>query len=326
MTDTQREVATLSELLADLPRNWGRWGDEDEIGCLNYQTPAEVLRGVREVKSGKVFTLGLPIGSPGGDPGGRVGRAPGLVFSPELVRWFHEREIVSLSTDTIANEVTFDPETGIVLPLHAALMRNLGVLFSEILWFEELAEDCVGDRQWSFLYSAGADSRRRRDRFAGQPRRREIAQEDQMSIYDERPWRKHYANGLPHDIEPEHESMLAAFRHTAQRIPDKPALIYFERPISYRELDELSDALAAGLAAEGVTAGDRVAVYLQNVPQFPIAMLAAWKAGAIVVSASPMLRHKELTALLSDSSWATARRRRCSRGPGAAASSTTPRF
>lgn len=79
---------------------------------------------------------------------------PGLVFSPQLVRWFHEREIVSLSTDTIANEVTVDPETGIALPLHAALMRNLGVLFSEILWFEELAEDCAGDGRWSFLYTA----------------------------------------------------------------------------------------------------------------------------------------------------------------------------
>ena len=50
---------------------------------------------------------------------------PGLTYSEELVRWFHEQEIVSLTTDTIANETTADPETGIVLPLHAALMRNL---------------------------------------------------------------------------------------------------------------------------------------------------------------------------------------------------------
>lgn len=68
MTSTQQQGATLAEVLADLPRNWGRWGDEDEIGCLNYQTSEEVLRGVREVRSGKVFTLGLPIGSSGGDP------------------------------------------------------------------------------------------------------------------------------------------------------------------------------------------------------------------------------------------------------------------
>jgi hypothetical protein len=70
------------------------------------------------------------------------------------VRWFHQTEIVSLSTDTLANETTADPETGIILPLHAALMRNLGVLFSEILWMEELADDCVDDGRWSFLYTA----------------------------------------------------------------------------------------------------------------------------------------------------------------------------
>ena len=65
---------------------------------------------------------------------------PGLTYSPELVEWFHDREIASLSTDTIANEVTSHAESGVVLPLHAALMRNLGVLFSEICWLDELAE------------------------------------------------------------------------------------------------------------------------------------------------------------------------------------------
>jgi kynurenine formamidase len=303
-TDVRSKATTLEELLDGLPKNWGRWGDDDEIGCLNYLTPGEVLKAVKEIRSGKVFTLGIPMGNPKGDPvwpgrsgatrlmtqdrshyaagkkqplnggleyaddyitaflqgssqydalghtwygnqiynsysadttiggmakcgvdklaaRGIVGRGvlidmarhrgkdsleagetfgatdleaaaaaqgttieqhdnllirtgwlnvfytkgadafyekfvePGLTFSPELVRWFHEKEIVSLSTDTIANEVTAEPETGIVLPLHAALMRNLGVLFSEILWFEELANDCAEDSQWSFLY-AGA--------------------------------------------------------------------------------------------------------------------------------------------------------------------------
>src|SRR3954447_19174812 len=68
MTDTSSRATTLTELLADLPRNWGRWGEDDEVGCLNFVTPEEVLRGVAQVKSGKVFTLGVPIGSPGGDP------------------------------------------------------------------------------------------------------------------------------------------------------------------------------------------------------------------------------------------------------------------
>ncbi|MBV9047546.1 MAG: long-chain fatty acid--CoA ligase [Solirubrobacterales bacterium] len=122
-----------------------------------------------------------------------------------------------------------------------------------------------------------------------------------MSIYDERPWLKQYTEGLPHDIELEYGSMLEAFRQTVERFPDKPALLYFDKPISFKEMDELTDALAAGLQAEGFERGDRLAVYLQNVPQFPIAMVAAWKAGGIMVSVSPMLRRKELGALLSDS-------------------------
>jgi long-chain acyl-CoA synthetase len=125
--------------------------------------------------------------------------------------------------------------------------------------------------------------------------------EIEMSIYDERPWRELYGPGIPDEIELDHESMLAAFEQTVASHADRPALIYFDTKISYRELDEISDALAAGLQAQGLMPGDRLAVYLQNVPQFPISMLAIWKAGGIMVSASPMLKHKELIALLADS-------------------------
>jgi long-chain acyl-CoA synthetase len=55
------------------------------------------------------------------------------------------------------------------------------------------------------------------------------------------------------------------------------------------------------LAARGIGKGDRVAAYLQNVPQFVLTMLAAWKVGAIMVSVNPMLRHKEVSLILKDS-------------------------
>jgi long-chain acyl-CoA synthetase len=122
-----------------------------------------------------------------------------------------------------------------------------------------------------------------------------------MSVYDERPWLKQYPPGLPHDIEPEHGSMLAAFKASAERIPDRTALQYFDTAITYRELDELSDGLAAGLQAEGFKPGERLAVYLQNVPQFAIAMLGVWKAGGIMVSVNPMLKHREVSTQLADS-------------------------
>ncbi len=122
-----------------------------------------------------------------------------------------------------------------------------------------------------------------------------------MSIYDERPWLALYAEDVPHDLEPEYPNMLAAFQAAVQRGGDRTALQYFGASLSYREVDEASDALAAGLADEGFGAGERLAVYLQNVPQFVLTMLATWKAGGIMVSVSPMLRHKELHAQLTDS-------------------------
>ena len=122
-----------------------------------------------------------------------------------------------------------------------------------------------------------------------------------MSAYDERPWLSLYAGGRPHEIELEHESILAAFGQTAASHPEKPAIVYFDTAISFGELDSLSDALAAGLAEHGFKPGDRLGIYLQNVPQFVIATLATWKAGGVMVSISPMLKHKELSAQLADS-------------------------
>jgi kynurenine formamidase len=79
---------------------------------------------------------------------------PGLVYSRELVQWFADMEIPNLVTDTIANEVTTDPNNGVVLPLHSALMRNLGVAFTEIADLEALAADCAEDRVYEFFYAA----------------------------------------------------------------------------------------------------------------------------------------------------------------------------
>jgi len=79
---------------------------------------------------------------------------PGLTYTPELVQWFADMEIPSLITDTIANEVTTDPVSGVTLPLHNALMRNLGITFAEIIALDALAADCAQDGQYSFLYTA----------------------------------------------------------------------------------------------------------------------------------------------------------------------------
>src|SRR5947209_1562066 len=58
----------IEDLLKDSPKNWGRWGPDDEVGALNYLGQPEVLRGVAAVRQGKVFTLQVPMGDPAGDP------------------------------------------------------------------------------------------------------------------------------------------------------------------------------------------------------------------------------------------------------------------
>lgn len=303
MTDPTATPPALGDLLKDSPSNWGKWGDDDQVGALNYLGPEQVLAAVRLVSAGKVFTLQRLIGDPKGDPvwpgrtpaertqildesdwdeGGKgpaypgglhyaddkidaflqgstqydglghvwydgkiwngydarttiggldqasvepiaqrgvVGRAvlldmarfrgkntldkgetfthedlqecakaqgveirprdilvirtnflqlffeqgeafyegfnePGLVYSPELVQWFQDMEIPNLVTDTIANEVTTDPNNGVALVLHNALMRNLGITLTEIADLEQLAADCAEDGRYEFLYVA----------------------------------------------------------------------------------------------------------------------------------------------------------------------------
>jgi kynurenine formamidase len=61
-------VVPLGELLRDAPKNWGRWGPNDEVGALNFLTAEEILRGVQCVRQGKAFTLQVPMCDPRGDP------------------------------------------------------------------------------------------------------------------------------------------------------------------------------------------------------------------------------------------------------------------
>ena len=122
-----------------------------------------------------------------------------------------------------------------------------------------------------------------------------------MSAYDERPWLALYDEGKPDHIELEHETGLDMFRAAVDRAGDRPFVRYFDTALTGSDVDHLSDGLAVGLRELGVGPGDRVAVYLQNVPQFVLTMLASWKAGAIMVSINPMLKERELELILADS-------------------------
>ena len=121
------------------------------------------------------------------------------------------------------------------------------------------------------------------------------------SIYQKRPWLQTYPDWIPADIPVPGNTALDDFQKSAAERPDKPAIFYFDRTISYGELATLSGKLAAALSAWGIKKGDRVMVVLQNIPQFLIALYGAWKIGAIVVPLNPMYKEKELTYFCQDS-------------------------
>ncbi|HQT67211.1 MAG: acyl-CoA synthetase [Rhodospirillales bacterium 20-60-12] len=116
----------------------------------------------------------------------------------------------------------------------------------------------------------------------------------------EKPWLALYDAGQKSEIVPQYSDALAMFRAAVSRAGDQPAIKYFDAVISYRELDHLSDALAVCLTDRGFAPGDRMAVYLQNVPQFVIGVVAAWKAGGIAVAVNPMNRDREIGILFND--------------------------
>ena len=117
----------------------------------------------------------------------------------------------------------------------------------------------------------------------------------------ERPWFKFYPEKVPKSIEYPRKTLHQVLRETAKRLPDKAALIYFGKKVTFRELDELSDRFAAALADMGVGKGDKVAIMLPNCPQFVIAYYGALKAGAINVPLNPLYTPREVEYAVNNS-------------------------
>ncbi len=117
-----------------------------------------------------------------------------------------------------------------------------------------------------------------------------------------RRWLSLYPRDYSPDLTPEAKSPLDHLQKTVHSHGQDPALCYFNKIISYQELDEMSNAFACALKDFGIKKGDRVALYLQNIPQFVIAQYGIWKTGGIVVPLNPMYKEKELTYYFRDAS------------------------
>jgi long-chain acyl-CoA synthetase len=115
------------------------------------------------------------------------------------------------------------------------------------------------------------------------------------------PWLAHYDAGVPATLAPyPNRTLVDYLSDYARTAPDNPALLFKGATITYSELDRLSSAFAAALAALGVARGDRVGLLLPNCPQFFIAQFGAWKLGAIVAPLNPIYTEHELEAPLRD--------------------------
>lgn len=117
----------------------------------------------------------------------------------------------------------------------------------------------------------------------------------------EHPWLARYEDGQPHSITADRPDMLSLWREAVKAAPDDTAVLWFDRALSWKEIDERSDTLAVFLQESGFAEGDRLALYLQNHPAFLIGLVAAWKAGGCGVAINPMSKARELTYLLGDS-------------------------
>ncbi|MFE7423323.1 class I adenylate-forming enzyme family protein [Rhodococcus sp. NPDC057529] len=117
----------------------------------------------------------------------------------------------------------------------------------------------------------------------------------------DRPWLGSYPPGMPSENQPAFTDMLALFAATVEAHGSDDAIRYFDGTLTFDELQARSDAFAVHLLAHGLSAGDRVALYLQNNPSFVIALLGAWKAGGAAVVVNPMYRQREVGYLLADS-------------------------
>ncbi|MCK1385633.1 long-chain fatty acid--CoA ligase [Bradyrhizobium sp. 21] len=118
----------------------------------------------------------------------------------------------------------------------------------------------------------------------------------------ERIWLKQYPPGVPADIEPtQYASLVDLLEESFSKFADRKAFICMDKSISYRDLDQMSLALASYLQGRGLQRGARVAIMMPNVLQYPVATAAVLRAGFAVVNVNPLYTPRELEHQLKDS-------------------------
>jgi long-chain acyl-CoA synthetase len=118
----------------------------------------------------------------------------------------------------------------------------------------------------------------------------------------DRPWLERYPQGVPADIDPgAFRSLPELLQRSFEQFAERPAFAFMGKRTSYAQWERDSAALAAWLQAQGLRPGERIALMMPNVPQYPIAVAAALRAGLVVVNVNPLYTARELEHQLLDS-------------------------
>ena len=116
----------------------------------------------------------------------------------------------------------------------------------------------------------------------------------------DRPWFANYDKGVPKNIDYPKAPLYYFLEQSAKKYPDKPCTIFKGAVITYKEMEEITDRIAAALADMGVKKGDRVGIFMPNTPQFVMAYFGILKAGGVVVATNPMYTPAEIIHQASD--------------------------
>jgi long-chain acyl-CoA synthetase len=124
---------------------------------------------------------------------------------------------------------------------------------------------------------------------------------ERARLLAERPWVKAYDEGVPPTVSVPRRALHLLLSSTARRYASRPATIFMGRTLTYRQIERQANRLANALRGMGVDKGTRVMILMPNVPQWVIAFYGVLKAGAVVVSASPISPTEEIVREVNDS-------------------------
>ncbi len=116
------------------------------------------------------------------------------------------------------------------------------------------------------------------------------------------PWLTSYPAGVPAEIDlGEYDSIIEILEQSCSRNKDRAAFVNFDTRLTYAELDLQTRNFAAWLQKKGLEKGDRIALVMPNILQYPVALFGALRAGLVVVNTNPMYTAREMKHQLADS-------------------------